>query len=59
MEQNKSNKVSHKVGDTIEKVGQKISDAGANRVGNAIYNSGDKIEHSSDNKKPLSSDKNV
>ncbi len=51
MENKNNSKVSHKVGDAIEKVGQKISDMGAPKVGNSIYNSGDKIEHSSDQHK--------
>lgn len=47
----KKESVSHKVGDAIERAGQKISNAGAEKVGNAIYNAGDKIEHMNDNKK--------
>jgi hypothetical protein len=48
--ENKKGNISHKVGDFVERVGQKISDAGAKKVGRAIYNAGDKLEHSSENK---------
>ena len=51
--ENKKENVSQKVGDFVERVGQKISDAGAKKVGNAIHNAGDKIEHSQDNKSNL------
>ena len=44
--------VSHKVGDRIEKMGQKISNAGAEKLGEAIKNAGDKIEHMNDKKRP-------
>lgn len=33
-----------KVGGAIEKIGQKISDAGAERLGQAVHDLGDKIE---------------
>lgn len=42
--------VSHKVGDAIERVGDKVSNAGAEKIGNAIHRAGDKIEHSQDKK---------
>lgn len=41
----------HKVGDSIERLGEKVSKAGATKIGNAIRNAGDKIEHSRDHKK--------
>lgn len=41
----------HKVGDSIERLGEKVSNAGATKIGNAIRNAGDKIEHSQDDKK--------
>lgn len=46
--------LAHKAGDALERVGQKISNAGATKAGNAIYNAGDKLEHSQDRdiKKP-------
>ncbi len=50
---NKKENISHKVGDFVERVGQKISDAGAKKIGNAIHDAGDKLEHSSDNKTNL------
>lgn len=51
MENKKGQGFSKKVGDTIERVGQKISDAGAHKVGDAVFNAGDKLEHSDENKK--------
>ena len=42
--------LAHKVGDKIERVGEKISNAGATNVGRAVYNAGNKIEHSQDGK---------
>lgn len=42
--------LSKKVGDKIERAGQKISNAGATKVGNFISRMGDKLEHSSDPK---------
>jgi hypothetical protein len=42
--------LSRKVGDSIEKVGQKVSDMGATRLGDAISKGGDKVEHMSDEK---------
>lgn len=42
--------LSKKVGDKIERAGQKISNAGATKVGNFISKMGDKLEHSSDPK---------
>ncbi len=33
-----------RVGDAVEKIGHKISDAGATKVGQKIHNLGDKIE---------------
>lgn len=43
---------SKKVGDKIERVGDKVTDMGAPKVGNAIRNAGDKIEHMNDKKNP-------
>ena len=42
--------ISKKVGDKLERAGQKISNAGATKVGNFISRMGDKLEHSSDAK---------
>lgn len=47
----KNKGLAHKTGDAIERVGQKVSEAGATKTGKAIYNAGDKLEHSRDNKK--------
>lgn len=38
-----------KVGDAIEKVGHKISDAGAPKIGQKIHDLGDKIENTHKN----------
>ncbi|MBC7371540.1 MAG: hypothetical protein H7326_08250 [Bdellovibrionaceae bacterium] len=48
-EENKKS-VSHKVGNVIEKAGTKISQAGAEKLGKAVYKAGDKLEHSKDKK---------
>ena len=42
-DQKKSN-FTDKVGDALEKVGSKISDAGATSIGKAIHDAGDRIE---------------
>lgn len=36
----------HKVGDVIERAGEKLSEAGAEKLGRAVYRAGNKIEHS-------------
>ncbi|MES2801924.1 MAG: hypothetical protein V4654_05485 [Bdellovibrionota bacterium] len=48
--------LSKKVGDKIEKVGQKISNSGAEKIGSFVSRMGDKLEHSSDPKPDLDSD---
>lgn len=50
IEKNEKESLSHKVGDKIERAGQKISEK-APKTGKAIYDAGDKIEHMNDNKK--------
>lgn len=40
----------HKVGDAIERVGEKLQDMGAEKAGKAVYRKGNEIEHSRDNK---------
>lgn len=42
--------LSKKVGDKLERAGQKISNSGASKVGSFISKIGDKLEHSSDPK---------
>lgn len=46
----KDDSLSHKVGDSIERLGEKVMKAGAEKLGKAIYNAGDKIEHMNDGK---------
>lgn len=46
----KKESMSHRLGGSIEKVGQKISDKGAPRFGEAVRKVGDKVEHLSDRK---------
>jgi predicted small secreted protein len=46
----KHESVSHKIGDAIERLGHKISDAGAKGIGQAISSVGNKIEHAGDDK---------
>lgn len=41
-----------KAGDKIERLGEKVSNAGAPKIGTAISKAGDKLEHSQDDKKP-------
>ena len=40
-----------KLGDTVERVGEKLKDMGAHKAGTAVYNAGNKLEHSKDVKK--------
>jgi hypothetical protein len=51
-ESNKPKKedVSHKIGDSIERLGEKITQAGAEKLGKTIYKAGNKIEHMNDDK---------
>jgi hypothetical protein len=46
----KKENIARKVGDKIERLGEKISDAGAKGIGKAVYNAGNKLEHSMDDK---------
>lgn len=43
--------LTHKLGDKIERVGEKVSDMGGKKIGKKIYNVGNKIEHKNDRKK--------
>ena len=40
----------HKIGDAIEHLGEKITNAGAPKVGKVVYDAGNKIEHMGDKK---------
>ncbi len=51
MPEEKRSSVTSKLGDKVERVGEKLKDMGADKLGNAVYNTGNKIEHSRDNKK--------
>ena len=42
--------LSHKAGDKLERIGEKVSNGGMNKIGNAISNAGDKLEHMNDKK---------
>lgn len=39
-----------KAGDAIERVGEKLKDLGAEKLGNAVYQAGNKLEHSEERK---------
>jgi hypothetical protein len=43
--------VTSKLGDKVERVGEKLRNMGADKLGKAVYNTGNKIEHSKDMKK--------
>lgn len=43
--------ISYKVGDGLERVGEKLKDMGAEKIGSAVYNAGNKMEHSDKAKK--------
>ena len=43
--------LSKKAGDKLERVGEKISNAGAHKIGEAVYKAGDKLEHMNDDKR--------
>lgn len=47
----KKEPLTKKVGDKIDRFGEKISSTGAQKVGNAISRVGEKLEHSQDNKR--------
>ena len=55
---NKKEGIAHKVGETIEKLGQKISSAGASKIGKAISDAGDKIEHMNEEKSSVNPNHN-
>jgi hypothetical protein len=40
--------VKHKIGDAIERVGEKLSDMGASKIGQKVSQAGNKIEHADD-----------
>lgn len=44
----KDESIKHKLGDAIERVGEKLSDMGASKLGKSVYSAGNKLEHSED-----------
>lgn len=46
-----------KAGDKLERVGEKISKAGAKKIGDAVYNAGNKLEHLNERKEKSSKTK--
>ncbi|CAN5690308.1 hypothetical protein BH10BDE1_BH10BDE1_01230 [soil metagenome] len=42
--------ISHKVGDAVERVGEKLKDVGAEKLGNSVYQAGNKLEHKDERK---------
>jgi len=42
--------LAHKVGDALERTGEKLTEAGAEKAGKKIYQTGNKLEHSQDDK---------
>lgn len=57
MKSNQTNApLSKKVGHKLEDVGQKISNAGAGRIGSFVSRMGDKLEHSNDPKPDANTD---
>lgn len=40
----------HKAGDAIERVGEKLKEMGAEKLGSKVYNAGNKLEHSGEKK---------
>lgn len=49
--QKKNQSIADKVGDSLEKAGHKISDAGAPKIGQKIHDLGDKLEKTHSNPK--------
>jgi hypothetical protein len=47
-----------KLGDAIEKIGERLTKLGAAKLGNAVYNAGDRLEHKNDvvTKRPIVKD---
>ena len=54
----KDESIKHKLGDAIERVGEKLTDMGASKIGKQVYNAGNKLEHSEESSvvKPVDSD---
>ena len=47
----KNESLTKKVGDKLERTGEKLQNAGHQKIGDAVYNAGDKLEHMNDKKK--------
>ncbi len=50
-QQNSKEPLSKRAGNKIERLGEKISNAGAKKIGNAVRNMGEKLERSQDHKR--------
>lgn len=50
IKKNNKESFSHKLGDKIERAGEKISNSGAKKIGEVVSKTGNKIEHMSDHK---------
>lgn len=50
MDKTNKSSLSQKAGDQIERLGEKISNAGAEKIGKVVHDAGDKIEHMNDKK---------
>lgn len=46
----KDESLSRKAGDAMERVGEKLKGAGAEKLGSAVYKAGNKLEHSGEKK---------
>lgn len=49
--------ITKKIGDAVEKFGDKVEHAGMKKLGDAIESLGDKIEHSGDKSKVVNKDR--
>ena len=50
MKQFNKDSFTKEAGDKLERVGEKISDLGAKKIGKKVYDAGNKLEHKNDDK---------
>jgi hypothetical protein len=50
MNKKQGESVAHKAGDAIERVGEKITQAGAGKIGRLVSDAGDKLEHAGEDR---------